>query len=284
MLFLRPALVVVVALPLTACDVRVGEQGGVSVGIVEGRASDEWVRAYSLAAGGELAIVNPHGPIDVFPAAGSEVEVRARREVRARSDEAAQELLKQVAISETVSPDRITIETAEPRGEGFRPRVTVTYRVNTPPGLTLSLRSQNGGVRLENVAGRFTAATTNGTITGRGVSGALHASTVNGGIVVDIVRVDDDVRLTTVNGGVRLDVGPGVNATLEASAVNGGVVVREGFPLQATERARLRVAGRINAGGPAIVVQTTNGGIVIGGGRGAGRGDTEVLERELRER
>jgi len=47
------ALVLFVALaPLaTGCDVRVGDHG-VSVGIVEGRASDEWSRSYTLPEGG----------------------------------------------------------------------------------------------------------------------------------------------------------------------------------------------------------------------------------------
>jgi len=88
--------------------------------------------------------------------------------------------------------------------------------------------------------------------------------------------------MTTVNGGIRLEARPGLNATLEASAVNGGVMVRDGFPLQFTEREPRRVAGRINNGGSKIVLRTTNGGIVVGAGRG--RRAPETIERELQAR
>jgi hypothetical protein len=277
----RSAFVLFAATLTAGCDVRVGEHG-VSLDIVEGKATDEWTGEYTLDRGGQLEIVNTSGPIDVFPATGLAVEVRATREVKGRTDEAANEALRQVAIREEVTSSRVKVETAEPGEGGFRGRVTVAYRVNIPPGLSVALRSQTGGVRLENVDGRFTVATTNGSINGRGVSGTVDASTVNGGINMELAAVTGDVRIVTVNGGIRLDVSPDVNATLEATAVNGGVVVREGFPLEATDRQRLRVAGRINKGGPRIVAQTTNGGVVIGG-RGRGRGGApEVLERELR--
>ncbi len=260
----RLALVAVIP-ALAGCDVRVGDKG-VSVGIVEGIASDEWVRNYAIAPGGQIEILNRNGAIEVFPSAGPQVEIRASREAKSRTDEAAHDMLKQMAVAEEVAPDRVRIEMKQPGEGGFLERVRVTYRVSVPPGLSVSVRSERGGVRLENVEGRFTAASTNGAINGRGVSGAVDASTVNGAIVIELAEVTGDTRLTTVNGGVRLDVGPGVNAMLEASAVNGGVVIREGFPIETTERERMRVAGRINSGGPTIVVQTTNGGIVLGGG------------------
>lgn len=265
MLVLRRLALVAMMPALTACDVRVGDKG-VSVGIMEGTASDEWTRSYAIAPGGQVEVLNGNGAIEVFPSAGPEVEIRALREARSRSDEAAREMLKQMTVAEDVAPDRVRVETKQPREGGFLERVRVTYRVSVPPGLSVSVRSERGGVRLENVEGRFTAASTNGTINGRGVSGAVDASTVNGAIAIELAEVTGDTRLTTVNGGVRLDIGPGVNAMLEASAVNGGVVIREGFPIETTERERLRVAGRINDGGPTIVVQTTNGGIVLGGG------------------
>jgi hypothetical protein len=86
-----------------------------------------------------------------------------------------------------------------------------------------------------------------------------------------------------VNGAIRLDLSPDVQATLEASAINGGVVVRDGVALESTERGRQRVAGRINKGGPKIVAQTTNGGVVVSTGRG-GRAQPDVVSQELRAR
>jgi hypothetical protein len=279
---IRPLSVLLVTAALsTACDVQVGEQG-LSLDIVEGKAADEWTRSYTLPPGGRLDITTIDGSIEAFPAAGSQVEVRAKREVRSRNDEAAQELLEQLAIREDVTPDSVRLETPEPPRTGFRQRHQVEFRVNIPPGLNVSLRTQNGAVRIENVAGHLTASSTNGGITGQGVAGSIDANTVNGGIVLGLASIDADTRLVTVNGGIRLDLPMTVNATLDASAVNGGVSVQDGFPIATTERARLRIAGRINNGGPTITVHTTNGGIRIGSGRGGNQPDT--VEHDLQAR
>ena len=280
-------LVTAVALTLAACDVKVGNDG-FDVDIVQGRAQDEWTRTYDLPKGGRLDIISIDGGIEAFPAAGSQVEVRVTRRVQSRSDEGARELLAKVVMKEQVAPDHVRIESPDVRQfGGLLQNVRLEYRVNLPPGLVVALRTQNGGVRLENVAGQLTAATTNGGVTGRGVSGAIDASTVNGGIVMDLASLDGDVRVATVNGGIRLSVPADAKASLDASAVNGGVSVEQGLNLEATERSRIRVTGAINGGGPRLQVQTTNGGVRIGLRANAGRGETAEHQDEihvLRER
>lgn len=266
-------LVLSLALASTACDVKVGEGGDVSVDF-GGKASDEWVRTYDLKPGGHLEILNTNGQIRASQAPGNQVEVRAIREARAGSEEASRELLKKTEMREEVAPDRITIEAPEnqERGRGFGgPRLTVRYEVQVPPGLNVRFKTQNGEVRLDDVSGaRIEATTTNGGITGRGVTGAVEAQTVNGGITMDLAGVTGDSRMTTVNGGVTLTVAPNVNANLDATVVNGGVQVREGLQFSADEQSRQRVAGRIGSGGPRLVVQTTNGGIRLGARGGPG--------------
>jgi hypothetical protein len=252
------------------CDVKVGEEG-LSVDFAGTRATDEWVRTYEIKPGGRLEIINVNGEIRASPSAGGSVEVRAIREVRARSEEASRELLRKTEMREEVAADRVRILGPEgSQGQDFRgPRVSIKYDVRVPAGLNLSFKTQNGEVRLEDIQGpRLEAATTNGGVTGRGLSGAIEASTVNGGIQMDLTEVTGDSRMVTVNGGVRLTVAPGINADLEATVVNGGVSVQDGFPLSGDERSRQRVAGRLGNGGPRLVVQTTNGGVRVGS-RGA---------------
>src|SRR5689334_13130390 len=96
------------ALAGVACDVQVGDKG-VSVDIAHGKAVDEWVRSYTIAPGGRLEIANLNGAIEVTPAAGRTVEIRATREARAGSDDAAHELLQKTSIVEQVSADRVTV-------------------------------------------------------------------------------------------------------------------------------------------------------------------------------
>jgi DUF4097 and DUF4098 domain-containing protein YvlB len=249
-----------------ACDIRVDERGISSLRITEGRAEDVWTRTYTLAANGRLEITGQNGDIEVRAAAGSQVEVRAEREVRANSDDAARELLEALRMREEVSAERVSISAEGERAEeglGRRAQVRVHYRVRVPAGLTLAFRTENGGIQLENVNGRITASTTNGGITGSDIAGSLAAETVNGGIRVDLASVAGDVRLATTNGGVRLTLPANTKASLEASCVNGGIEIDERFGVEEPEGRTRRVAAPINGGGPTISASTVNGGIRI---------------------
>jgi hypothetical protein len=258
--------VVCLGLPLTACDVKVGENG-VSVDVSRGKAEDEWTRTYKLAKGGRLEVVNVNGLIEVVPATGSDVEVVAHREVRARNDEESKEVLAKAEMIEDVGPDHVKVElkTGSPNS-GFNPRsrVNIRYRVSVPAGLNSTFRTENGAVRVENVEGRLTLVSTNGPVVARGVSGTIDASTVNGGIEIGMLKLTGDSKIVTVNGPASLILAPNINADLEAAAVNGGVTTQDGLPLTATDRTGRHVAGRFNDGGPRISVQTTNGGVRVG--------------------
>ncbi|HET9360776.1 MAG TPA: DUF4097 family beta strand repeat-containing protein [Vicinamibacterales bacterium] len=252
-----------------ACDVKVGEQG-LSFDIGGGKVTEEWDRTYTLKPGGRLEIVNLNGAIHASGSTDAEVQVHAVREVRASTDQAAQDLLKRFEIREEVAADRVLIHVAE--GEGgrgqARSRVTIRYEVRIPPGLDVLLRTQNGDVRMEGLQGTVTASATNGTLTGRQLSGRVDASTVNGGVDVSLESIAGDSRFSAVNGGVRMNVGPGVNAELDATVVNGGVRISDDVTFAADQRTPQRVDGRIGSGGPRIVVHVTNGGITIGSREG----------------
>src|SRR4029079_10726721 len=263
----RTLLVVCLVSAGIACDVKVSKEGDVSVDVASGKASDEWRRTYSLPKGGRLEIISVNGLIEVYPASGSEVEVIARREVRTRTEEEAKARLAKAEMIEDVGPDNVKVE-AKPNDQGVsfgpRGRVNIQYRVSVPAGLATSFRTENGVIRLENIEGRITWASTKGPIIGPGLSGSVDASTVNGGIEIGLTAVNGDSKIVTVNGPATLIVSPEINAELEAAAVNGGVSTQDGLPLTADDRTHKRVTGRLNKGGPRISVQTTNGGVRVG--------------------
>jgi hypothetical protein len=251
------------ALLAAACDVRVDEKG-VSLDIVEGKATDEWSRTYTLQKNGQLEIVNASGTIEAFPATGSQVEVRIQREAKSKSDDAAQAILKGLRVVEEVAPDRVKVDARqEGQQRGFLERVRMNFRVNVPPGLRVSFRTENGNVVLENVQGDISASATNGNVNGRGLEGPLQVSSVNGTIQMELSSVAGDVHLSTVNGRIRLTIPVGANATLEASAVNGGVAIDDALGLKESDRDMRHVSGQFNAGGPRLELQTTNGPIRV---------------------
>ena len=276
MKFLRSLLVVCLIGTAAACDVKVGKDG-LSVDVVSGKANDEWTRSYTLSKGGRLEIISVNGLIEVVPATGSQVEVIARREVKTRTDEEAKARLAKTEMVEDVSKDHVRIEmkTTE-RENSFGPhgRVNVQYHVSVPPGLVTSFRTENGAVRIESIQGQMTLVSTNGPIVGRDLSGSVDASTINGGIDINLVALNGDSKFTTLNGPAVLTVGANVGAEIEATAVNGRVDMQDSLPLTTSDRSPRRVAGRLNQGGPRIVLNTTNGGVRVGltgdfaGGRG----------------
>jgi len=256
---------------LAACDIRVNEGGGVSVGVSRGRASDEWTRTYTVAKGGRFEIANENGPIEVHGTAGPQITVKAYREVSDRSDDEARARLTKLEMREEVTPDRVQVraETGETGSFGRNRGVTIRYEVQVPAGLTVGFKTQNGAVRVTGVDGRITAGTTNGTVTGRGVSGAVQASTVNGSVQMDLAGVSGDVRLTTVNGAIRLELPATVDADLDATTVNGGVSVDDKLGLANVSGNRsgfgptTNISGRLNKGGAKVSLQTTNGGVRV---------------------
>ncbi len=72
------------------------------------------------------------------------------------------------------------------------------------------------------------------------------------------------IRAETVNGSVDVTLPSGASADVRATCVNGRVGV-EGLKIDGPEPTRRRVEGRLNGGGPKVVLETTNGRIQLTG-------------------
>jgi hypothetical protein len=250
-----------------ACDVRVNDKG-VSLDVSDGgRAEDEWKRTYPLARGGQFELNVFAGDINISQASGGAVEVLARREAHAKTDEEARAFLGTSLISEEVSADRVSIDGTQLKGkQDFRRRIRIDYRIGIPPGLNVSIRNEFGRVALENVTGRFAINSTNSRIEAEGVSGGFEIETVNGGVQMEIAAITSDIRMRTVNGGIVLHLPTNTNATLEATTINGGVSVDASLKLTPTTKEPQRLSGRLGTGtGPRIELSTTNGGVQLDG-------------------
>jgi hypothetical protein len=253
--------VVVVLLPLAAllagCDMALH-------GHLTARATDEWTRTYPLAAGGEVRIVNTNGKIDVEGVDGSTVEVRAERIARGTTDAAARELLPRIVIKEETKPDLVSLETERMSGIMFGAAFEVRYHVRAPKSAVINVTNTNGQVALTALDGKVRAHTTNGGVNGRGLGGGVDAQSTNGGVTVDMASVGaDSISLHTTNGGVTLTLPDTAKATLSASCTNGGINVSSLENLDVSDQSRRRLEARLNGGGTAIELRTTNGGIRV---------------------
>jgi hypothetical protein len=258
---LAAAGLVLVGLLSAACDVNLGD-GGLHVGPLLGRASDQWTKSYPIGPSGRFELKNVNGQITVeaSPEATS-IEVTAERRARAGSDEAAREFLKKIEIVETVQPDRVVLETRAPKSWG-REGHEVKYLVRVPPTIQVSARTTNGGVHVKGLKNQVVASTVNGGVSGEALSGQVEATTTNGGVEISLEALaPEGVKLETVNGGVQLSLPRTAKADISARVVNGGLDTG-GLPIETIgEQNRRRLEGKMNGGGSRVELAAVNGGI-----------------------
>ncbi len=263
-------LALAVGLATAACDIKTSANGNFSIDIASGKASETWSRTYKLADKGRFELINVNGRITVQPADGTEVVVEGQKTAKARSDDAAKELLPKIEIREEVGESTVRVEARPPRLSGFSSH-EIEWTVKVPRGVILDLRTTNGGVRLNDIANEVHAKTTNGGVKGERLESMIvEATAVNGGIELELTKPLDDsgsIEMETVNGGVVLMLPDQSKATIEARCVNGGVHV-EDLSLSRDDQGnandwerRRRLNATMNGGGAKVRMSTTNGGV-----------------------
>lgn len=195
-----------------------------------GRSDSVFTWRGPLRAGALLTVRNHNGPIDVRPATGAQVELRAEKRARYGN-------FTDVAFNVGTNADgNVTICSTfrgndpcdQDRGsrsrnddDGWRRSVTVVMTVLVPRGAQVRVSTGNGAVTVERVGGEVSASTGNGRVTVRNTDGAVRVTTGNGD--VEVRDVAGAVRVTTGNGRVSVSTARG---PVEARSGNGDVDVR----------------------------------------------------------
>jgi Toastrack DUF4097 len=229
-------------------------------------AHDQWTRHYTLAQGGALEIHNTNGRIEISPGEGDAVDVDATRTVKAPTDAEAQDALKSFEITESVSPDRILIDsTTHGINLGFSRSRRVDFVVHVPRWAGVTLETTNGDVNVTGLGGPFRTTATNGRIKATALEGGVTIRTTNGAVSLDVARLSDaDISCRTTNGAISLTLPEGASAQISASVTNGTIRTSK-LDLRTTESSRRRLDASLGVGGPLIHLQTTNGLIEITG-------------------
>ncbi len=132
----------------------------------------------------------------------NEIEVRARVQASARSEDRAQEIGRAVELR--VDGGRIR---AEGPGTGRREGWGVSWEVHVPRSTNLRVRTTNGGIDVTDVVGDIDFRATNGGVTLVGVAGDVRGRTTNGGLHVELSGdgwSGAGMDVETTNGGVTL--------------------------------------------------------------------------------
>jgi len=218
------------------------------------------VRQFTVAAtSGVLSVGATNGGIEVVGQDRSDVFVLAKVVATAENQPRARQIADVVRVDAT--SDRIAAD--GPRGLN-RESWSVSYRVAVPRFLNVSVRTSNGGIRIQELESKIEFSTSNGGVKLVAVGGDVRGRTSNGGIDVDLEGPfwnGEGLDVETSNGGVRLAIPEGYSARLEATTHNGGMNVN--YPGAAHDRRSRDLNVQLGSGGSPIRVRTSNGGINI---------------------
>lgn len=239
------------------------------------QSGDDWRWSGKLAPDQVLQIKNVNGAIEADGINGDTIEVVAHKSGEDKD---------QVRVELVNSGDGVTICAVYPghgntceAGNGYHQEVhdvhaKVDFEIKIPRNLRFDANTVNGKVRAEDL-GRFVrASSVNGSVD-VSTDAWAQATSVNGGVKVRMGRADwtGNLKITTVNGSIDLEVPASLSTDVKFSSVNGSLDTD--LPMTITHSSGRwgpkNVEGRIGSGGRELTVTTVNGSLRIRTGRGS---------------
>lgn len=239
-------------------------------------AADTINKRYNLGASPTVDLANVNGPVTVTGAAGPQVVLRAVKQ----GGTAAQRARLVIELEPGARQLRVRARCKGWLRSWGCGRVRVSYTVQVPRATRLTVRSVNGAVKLRGVQGEVNARTVNGKITARqtgqapltlktvngtisasDVGGTVRANSVSGALRLSLQRVAGQVRVRSVSGPVELRLPRDAAASVALSTVSGELASQ--LPLQAQQRRRRSLEGRLGRGGPLLTARTVSGSVSI---------------------
>jgi DUF4097 and DUF4098 domain-containing protein YvlB len=215
----------------------------------------EFRHLYALSHKGRVVVQNLYGNVSITAWDRDAVLVEAiKYSTDARRLEDARIVVEPAA-------DSLSIRTLYAGSDADLP-ASVEYRITVPRGVNLeSVTLTNGALSLSGLSGPVKASAVNGGIRALKLGGQAELSTVNGRLEADFERTSaaHPIRLSTVNGPIRLTIPPGSDASVEAHNMSGGIASDIGRVARTPAGHRLIVRGN----GPQIRLHNVNGGISI---------------------
>jgi DUF4097 and DUF4098 domain-containing protein YvlB len=239
---------------LAACNIQFG------TGI---EATETWTKNYKVSANATFEVLETTGKIHVTGGDGSEIRVTATKHAKASNEEAAKTAAKEVAIKESATADRVSLDSRASGQISIGQSRWVDYDVVVPRGASVTIKTTNGEVKVRDIGGLLQVETTNGEIDATGLSHGADISAVNGVITLEMTAIGSaGVRCKLINGEVIVRVPRDTKASVSARITNGPIEV-ENLDLPNAERRRLDAP--LNGGGPEIRLEATNGEIRLVG-------------------
>ena len=214
-----------------------------------------------FAAGALLDLRNINGRVAITAWDRDEAEIVARK---VGPSSAA---LEDIRIELNRSSRGLQVRTRYPKkGRMWGQRYgSVHYSIRLPESADLRISTVHGPVEVAEFSGELEAQTVNGSLRLTGHRGSVNAKTVNGQIdcELDGFGEGESHSIRTVNGRVRLTLGPEARGRVDARAINGRVIMElaDLEHLDTPTRRHKRV--QVRDGGGECRVRTVNGTIHV---------------------
>lgn len=194
--------------------------------------SERYSKTIKAGRGATLDLQNVSGSITVTGTGGDEIVIEAVKRARARTEDRAKAILRDLDIHLIDRPGRVTIRTFYPRMTGSV-SAAVDYTVRVPQDAAVDLKFVSGDLRISNVKGAVRLETVNGSVHAAQAPRLEYAKSVSG--TVEITgNIDGELTASSLTGAVLLkDLK--VRA-LEVTTISGDVVLNEVL----VDRARVR--------------------------------------------
>lgn len=128
-------------------------------------------------------------------------------------------------------------------------------------GHSADLRTANGSIDVDAIAGDVRLHTSNGRIAARGVKGKADLQTSNGSINLSLdATASLPFQASTQNGPVSVDVGAAFQGEIRASTSNGSIRMHDGKSETTAQQSLSRIIG---AGGERSCISTSNGSVSV---------------------
>lgn len=214
-----------------------------------------------LSSFASIEIKNVNGPVTLRSGDTDSYHIEITKKSR------SEENLERIEVRRKIDADQIWLEVHIPKKKGWfsmgQIQGSVSIVVIAPATANLrEIRSINGSIDLTGFTHETHASSVNGVIRARDLSGSTELDTVNGSIRATFAGLaeDDHLKVSSVNGGIHLELPAQLNADLDTSVVNGRISCD--YPITLRDGASSRkLRGRIGEGGAAVRASTVNGSI-----------------------
>jgi hypothetical protein len=235
------------------------------------------------------------GSIHVMADRGSDARISIARTVRAETEAAAEQGLREVRVDTEDNAAEIGLTVRDPhrtscgensvgrRNDAWWDRPHYAVRVDldarVPAETRIRLCTINGGeIEVSGVTGDFDVTNVNGRVALDGLGGSGRASTVNGSVTATFVRPPRDASMFhTINGDVTVTFPSNLSADLRLKTFHGGLftdfdvkpvaeaVRAETDPRsgRTVYRSRQYTVVRAGTGGPELTLDTLNGDVRV---------------------